>query len=386
MWVKDIFMGTKTSKESEERKQDLIAGLDIKGKRENSDLFSVSYVDSLSPDQIMDKYEQVDGQAFIIKCRLLASLRKKFLSDPLFGQYLNNLRNDPIHPMKLGSQPRLNKLAATGKFCIEHNISDLSKTGILQSAIVELARPKYKVFAGSVFHEIKHRNLPLKTIQSLIDKELAVTTAQSQLKDSHQSEENEDKQEQENDRILIEKELYPKLQEYLKHEFGLFCRRIEEGSSTNPDGKGGNHWLHPDIVAIEDPKGSSNVRLWSFEVKTELNTSNARKSFFQALANSGWAYKGYLVAPVINEKVREDLKMLSEQYGIGVIQLDAKIPSQSKQYPHCDAKKNEKDNWTAVERLRINRDFDEFMTIVDQCRAAKCIVNESYWNDFLMKN
>ena len=162
----------------------------------------------------------------------------------------------------------------------------------------------------------------------------------------------------------------------------LYSRRIEEGSSPNSDGNGANEWLHPDIVAIEDPKGNSVVRIFSYEVKRELNTTNARKSFFQALANSGWAYQGYLVAPIIDEKVREELKYLSDLYGIGVIQLDVEIPSQSKQYPHCEAKKNLKDNWAAIDRIRTNKDFNKFMNTVEKCRAATCVVDESYWNDF----
>ena len=43
------------------------------------------------------------------------------------------------------------------------------------------------------------------------------------------------------------------------------------------------------------------VRLWSFEVKKELNVSNARKSFFQAVSNSSWANEGYLVATSISD-------------------------------------------------------------------------------------
>lgn len=80
---------------------------------------------------------------------------------------------------------------------------------------------------------------------------------------------------------LSEHDLYPLLIKFLAEEMGLFCRRIDERKSRNTQGAGGNHWLHPDIVALEtldknwssvvrDCVRNSNdafVRLWSFEVK-----------------------------------------------------------------------------------------------------------------------
>ncbi|MDJ1257372.1 MAG: hypothetical protein MRQ07_01770 [Candidatus Midichloria sp.] len=38
------------------------------------------------------------------------------------------------------------------------------------------------------------------------------------------------------------------------------------------------------------------AKLWSFEVKSLINSSNVHKSFFQAVSNSSWANYGYLVA------------------------------------------------------------------------------------------
>jgi len=50
---------------------------------------------------------------------------------------------------------------------------------------------------------------------------------------------------------LSENVLYPLLIEYLKSELELYCQRIDEKRSKNTRGAGGNHWLHPDIVAIQ---------------------------------------------------------------------------------------------------------------------------------------
>lgn len=114
---------------------------------------------------------------------------------------------------------------------------------------------------------------------------------------------------------LTEHSLYPILIDYLSQEEGLLCRRIDEKRSSNNKGLGGNHWLYPDIVALEplDKEWDDVVqncvrhsegrltRLWSFEVKKQLNRSNVRECFFQAVSNSSWAHFGYLVATEINE-------------------------------------------------------------------------------------
>ncbi|MDN6516194.1 MAG: hypothetical protein L0K50_09655, partial [Lacticaseibacillus paracasei] len=144
-----------------------------------------------------------------------------------------------------------------------------------------------------------------------------------------------------------EHELYPLLIEYLSEEEELLCRRIDEKRSSNNKGLGANHWLYPDIVALQPlDKGWHSVvqncvrhsegrltRLWSFEVKRQLNRSNVRESFFQAVSNSSWANFGYLVATEINEDkqrgVEKELQMLCALHGIGVILLNPQDPSNS---------------------------------------------------------
>ena len=79
-----------------------------------------------------------------------------------------------------------------------------------------------------------------------------------------------------------EHDLYPLLIEFLNKDLGLYCQRIDERKSKNSHGNGGNHWLHPDVVALEPldqgwdeivrscvrSGNHSSVRLWSFEVKS----------------------------------------------------------------------------------------------------------------------
>ena len=143
---------------------------------------------------------------------------------------------------------------------------------------------------------------------------------------------------------LSEHDLYPILIEFLKSELNLYCLRIDEKRSKNSRGQNGNQWLHPDIVAMQPldkhwnelvkscvKYGSGqNVRLWSFEVKKELNSSNIRSSFFQSVSNSSWANEGYLVATSITtSEVEEELRMLSALHGIGVILLNPQNPTES---------------------------------------------------------
>ncbi|MCK5355245.1 MAG: hypothetical protein KAJ63_09015, partial [Methyloprofundus sp.] len=141
-----------------------------------------------------------------------------------------------------------------------------------------------------------------------------------------------------------EHDLYPILITYLKSELRLYCQRIDEKRSKNSRGSGGNQWLHPDIVAMQTVDKEWNelirncvkqgagqsVRLWSFEVKKELNSSNARKSFFQTVSNSSWANESYLVATSISDaNVEQELRMLSALHGVGIILLNVENPTES---------------------------------------------------------
>ena len=175
-----------------------------------------------------------------------------------------------------------------------------------------------------------------------------------------------------------EHDLYPILIDYLKTELNLFCQRIDEKRSRNSRGSGGNQWLHPDIVAMQPVDKEWNelirscvkqgagqsVRLWSFEVKKELTSSNARKSFFQAVSNSSWANEGYLVATSISDNnVEQELRMLSALHGIGVILLNPENPSESDIM--LPAKARADVDWQSVNRILVeNADFKDYIELV----------------------
>ena len=180
------------------------------------------------------------------------------------------------------------------------------------------------------------------------------------------------------EKILSEYDLYPVLIEYLSQELNLYTLRIDEKTSSNTRGQNGNQWLHPDIVAMEAldsrwhdliktcVKSSSgqNVKLWSFEVKKELNSSNIRSSFFQAVSNSSWANEGYLVTTSIStNEVEEELRMLSALHGIGVIILIPENPTESEIL--LPARRRAEVDWQSINRILIeNKDFKNFIELV----------------------
>ena len=163
-------------------------------------------------------------------------------------------------------------------------------------------------------------------------------------------------------------------------------------TSTNINGKGANKWLHPDIVAMKaldqdwdssvkdcmKQSSSQNVKLFSFEVKKELNTSNLRESFFQTVSNSSWANEGYLVASTIAKSCYEELRVLSSLHGIGVILLN---PNQIEESKTIFPAKHKFDvDWQSVNRIvNVNAHFKEYIDYVSvYYRTGK--IFEKNWN------
>lgn len=104
--------------------------------------------------------------------------------------------------------------------------------------------------------------------------------------------------------------------------------------------------MHPDIVGIYYPFNDYSTqvinlfsivaeepyKLFSFEMKKEINYSNLREYYFQAVSNSSWANEGYLVTLKIkdnDEDIYEELRRLNNAFGIGIIKLNPVNISQS---------------------------------------------------------
>jgi hypothetical protein len=174
---------------------------------------------------------------------------------------------------------------------------------------------------------------------------------------------------------VYERDLYPILSEFLWAEYGIYSKRIDEKRSSNNRGYGGNKWLYPDLVAMEDltdgwdqavktcvqQYADKKTTLWSFEVKLLVNSSNVRQSFFQAVSNSSWANYGYLVAGELEgTDTKHELQILSSLHGIGFILLDTKTPADSQVL--IPAREKADIDWDTANRIvDENRDFKDFI-------------------------
>lgn len=191
---------------------------------------------------------------------------------------------------------------------------------------------------------------------------------------------------------LSDHDLYPLLIEFLHKEHGLYCQRIDERKSKNVHGSGGNHWLHPDIVALEPldmgwedvvrscvrSSSDSSVRLWSFEVKKHLTKGNVRKSFFQAVSNSSWANFGYLVATGLNSDVEGELQMLASLHGIGVLLLNTESLFDSQIL--IPARERTSVDWQSANRIVAeNSDFHHYIEQVGIYNQTGRLI-KSAWN------
>ena len=133
----------------------------------------------------------------------------------------------------------------------------------------------------------------------------------------------------------LERDLHPLFCTFLRDR-DIFAKTIYHEKSNASDKA--QKWVHPDIIGVQfsnllkeetkalqkkiDPRQS--VCLYSFEMKREINTDyDLKEYFFQALSNSSWANKGYLVAYEINENLRPEMERLNAAFGIGIIRLQA---------------------------------------------------------------
>ena len=171
---------------------------------------------------------------------------------------------------------------------------------------------------------------------------------------------------------------------------GVRCKTILHENSSK---KAFSEWLHPDMVGFYFPigdwkkevldlgqrSGANVLTLYSFELKRELNFSNLREAFFQAVSNSSWANEGYLVAANVSrdDEFRAELGRLSSSFGIGVVTLETDDPDASRiLFPARH--KNEID-WDTVNKLaEINPEFSKFLADV----GAVLQTSRVYENEF----
>ncbi|UNE53427.1 COG2958 family protein [Bartonella machadoae] len=183
-----------------------------------------------------------------------------------------------------------------------------------------------------------------------------------------------------NDLSVREHDLYPLLSQFLWTELEVYSKRIDEKRSRNKHGNGGNKWLYPDVVGLQDLSNEwhpeikdcvlqyfdKKTKLWSFEVKILINRSNLRQAFFQTVSNSSWANFSYLVASEIEGiDTLKELRILSSLHGIGFIRLDKENTSESQII--IPAKERSEIDWNTANRLiEENKDFFDYIKLIRQ--------------------
>jgi len=188
---------------------------------------------------------------------------------------------------------------------------------------------------------------------------------------------------------FLEKDLHPFLAYYAYYFLRAHTKTINHAKSEK---KSFGEWVHPDMVGCYFPVdewkpevlqfsatvGSTPARLFSFEIKRDLNFGNLREAFFQAVSNSSWSHEGYLVAAEISadEEFRAELQRLSGAFGIGVIHLNLTDPDSTETiFP---ARPRAVLDWDTINKLTMNTDFKDFLKRVNTDISSKEIRKEKY--------
>jgi len=187
-----------------------------------------------------------------------------------------------------------------------------------------------------------------------------------------------------------ERDLHKLLSYYLFNYKSVYSKTIYHEESNK---KQYSQWLHPDMVGVYFPLedwqsevfdiakevGNLSVKLYSFELKKELNFNNLRESFFQAVSNSSWAHEGYLVTARVlqDEEFFQEIKRLSNAFGIGIIKLDTRDPDSSEIL--LPAKEKEFVDIETMNKIaEINPAFREFLKRIKIDLSSKEIRREMY--------
>jgi hypothetical protein len=152
-------------------------------------------------------------------------------------------------------------------------------------------------------------------------------------------------------------------------------------------------WVHPDMIGFYSPIDDWNskllefnkatdktaIRLYSFEIKKEIDRINYRENFFQAVSNSSWANEGYLVTCSIqqDDNLLSELERLSASFGIGVIVLD--LDDIDSSLVLFSARSKDYLDWETMNKLcEQNRDFESFIDDVQRDYTGKKIHASEY--------
>jgi len=191
-----------------------------------------------------------------------------------------------------------------------------------------------------------------------------------------------------------ERDLHPLLVYFLnKSEYFNASSKTIYHEISNKKEKGKLEWIHPDVVAFTMPylgygvvrevakhSGYNLFKAFSFELKKEINWSNYKEFYFQAVSNSSWAHEGYLVIAKeknIDKEFLQEFNRLSNSYGIGILHLNISEPLQSKILVHSRIK-NELDFQTMKKISENNTNFEDFLSNLNDSVSRDKVITSQF--------
>lgn len=180
---------------------------------------------------------------------------------------------------------------------------------------------------------------------------------------------------------FYERDLHPLFVSYLKSK-DIFAKTIlhEESKNSKDDTQ---KWAHPDIVGVKFAKFTNGAaskllktlekkdscEIISYELKREINSDyDLKKSYFQAVSNSSWANKGYLVTFEINTNLYQEIERLNKAFGIGVIKLS---PNPFESQVLYQSTYRELDYQTIDKLCNINLKYKDFIEQIEKILNAE---------------
>ena len=134
------------------------------------DVLSTKTLRKLTVNELVDKWNQLEGDYILLKWKLAMLISDKFKSKIEFGQFLQELRiTNPNHPLCTIKQSTFYRYTRAAKFCDKFRIFDLKEIGISPTAIYDLSEITNKPVVDYRFiRNIKNKNLPVSEIKRLI--------------------------------------------------------------------------------------------------------------------------------------------------------------------------------------------------------------------------
>jgi hypothetical protein len=141
------------------------------------DVLSTKTLRKLTVSELVDKWNQLEGDYIFLKWKLAMLISDKFKSKIEFGQFLQELRiTNPNHPLCTIKQSTFYRYTRAARFCDRFKIYNLKEIGISPTAIYDLSEITNEPVVDYIFiRKIKNKNLPVSEIKRLIYQAHSIT-------------------------------------------------------------------------------------------------------------------------------------------------------------------------------------------------------------------